>query len=430
MRPALEAVPGFGRLLSRLRRNGQPAWLVGGVLRDWVLGRPLVDIDLAVGQDCEPLARRLATEGDGSWFWLDRERGQCRVVLSDEAGRTFCYDLSPFKGGSLLADLGERDFTINAMALPLDEAEGRLVDPYGGMRDLAGKRLRVTTPGVMQQDPLRILRGLRFARILEFDFDPLTFELMKRAAPTMIDLPGERVSMELALILSLPLRRKLLAEIERLHLFASLGLKKVGFWSTPEEQTRIQALEAAIAAVPERLAARDIAGGWSAAALVRLHLLLKAPDEDAVRALAARLRLPRNALKALLGLHRLENLSLPPVPATSRRRRLWLQQLPGHPGCCLLHFLAFGRQGESDASGPALLAADALALAAGEIPPPLVPATELAAELGIARGPLVGRLLQRLVSAEIAGLVDDRTEAIDWLKKELEMGIDKGSNPT
>jgi len=425
----LAALPGFARLHARLQQDGPAAWLVGGGLRDWLLGQPLADVDLVVDGDCEPLARWLAAAEKGSWFWLDRERGQCRVVLEYATGGRFGYDLAPLKGGSLQADLRERDFTINAMALPLGPAGARLFDPFGGLQDLNDRRLRVTTSASLRQDPLRVLRGLRFLRVFGLACDPPTFELMCRMAPAMADLPGERIAGELSRILCLPLPPALLTMFEQLQLFVSLGLRWPELPAGRVMRARIRMLEAAVAALPEDVSERQIAGGWNAAALVRLHLLRPASGEDGVRALTTRLKLPRIAGRALLGLHRLERRLLPPLPAGERRRRLWLQQLPGHPLCCLLQIMAFASLEGAGAGTQAALAADALALADGDAPAPLVPAGEIARELNIPPGPLLGKLLERLVAAEIAGQVNDRATALVWLKKELELGIDKAGGP-
>ncbi|RME35739.1 MAG: hypothetical protein D6794_09290, partial [Deltaproteobacteria bacterium] len=112
-------LPGFCNLLDLVRQQRIQAWLVGGCLRDVWLERPVYDVDVALDGDCRAVGEHLAEQTGGSWFWLDRQRGQVRVLCPAEEGKTVTYDLVPLEGGSLASDLGRRDFTINAMALAL-----------------------------------------------------------------------------------------------------------------------------------------------------------------------------------------------------------------------------------------------------------------------------------------------------------------------
>jgi poly(A) polymerase len=142
------------RLLHKINQllaaEGVPAYLVGGFLRDWLLGRETADIDIAVGAEALAVARKIAAALGGKYIPLDAENGIGRVVIS---GETCHFDFSTI-GGDIQQDLGRRDFTINAMALPLDESFGesldsaRLIDPFGGRDDLDHRILKVTNPGV------------------------------------------------------------------------------------------------------------------------------------------------------------------------------------------------------------------------------------------------------------------------------------------
>lgn len=138
--------------------------LVGGAVRDALLGRPSTDTDWLVA---DPLAsaRQLAELLAGSAFPLDEARGAYRVVA---AGRTL--DLSPL-AGSLTDNLAARDYTVNAMAVTPD---GMLIDPFEGRRDLALKQLRMLSPTALTADPLRPLRGVRLAVELGFGLEPAT----------------------------------------------------------------------------------------------------------------------------------------------------------------------------------------------------------------------------------------------------------------
>src|SRR5690606_30534731 len=106
------------RLQDILAENAQPIYIVGGAVRDALLERQLTDLDLAVAKDAIPLARRIANALRGDFFVLDAERDVGRVLVDTPDGR-FMIDVARFRGDDLLADLNDRDFTINAMAVDL-----------------------------------------------------------------------------------------------------------------------------------------------------------------------------------------------------------------------------------------------------------------------------------------------------------------------
>ena len=155
-----EVLDELGRLVG-----DDGAYFVGGCVRDVRLGLPVTDVDVVVPGDPATVARRLARETGGSPFALSEAHGAWRVVLD---GRTL--DITAQRGGDILADLGERDFTVNAMAIPVD-GEAGVVDPFGGLGDLAEGRLRLVSDRVFTDDPLRLLRLARIAHELGFEVD-------------------------------------------------------------------------------------------------------------------------------------------------------------------------------------------------------------------------------------------------------------------
>jgi poly(A) polymerase len=179
------------------------AWIVGGALRDELLGRPVRDVDVAVAGDPAPPARALAAEVRGPVFQLSEAFGAWRVI-DRKGGRV--WDFSRLQGESIEDDLAKRDFTVNAMARPVAaEALGHttalggteLIDPLGGRADLDSRTLRVIGREAYERDPLRALRLPRFAAELGFAPDPGTEELTRIAAPRVGEAAGERVFAEL-----------------------------------------------------------------------------------------------------------------------------------------------------------------------------------------------------------------------------------------
>ena len=173
------------------------AHFVGGCVRDVRLGRPVVDVDVVVPGDPAPAARRLARATGGSPFALSETHGAWRVVLD---GRTI--DVTARRGGDIVADLGERDFTVNAMAIPVNGAGEDVVDPFGGLSDLADGRLRLVSERVFTDDPLRLLRLARIAHELGFEVDPDAERLARRDAHLADRAAGERIYAEVRRLLA------------------------------------------------------------------------------------------------------------------------------------------------------------------------------------------------------------------------------------
>jgi poly(A) polymerase len=172
------------------------AWLVGGAVRDRLLGRATADFDVTVPGPAEPVARALGRAARGVAFALSEDFGAWRVVAHD---RTWQLDLLPLDGGGLEEDLARRDLTVNAIAAPL-AGEG-YVDPFGGLEDLAARRLRMVRDDAFARDPLRTLRLARLACELGFTAEPATVEAARAAAPALSGVAAERVFSELARVI-------------------------------------------------------------------------------------------------------------------------------------------------------------------------------------------------------------------------------------
>lgn len=168
-------------------------WLVGGTVRDLIMGRVVEDVDLVVAGDPEPAARLFARAIDGHVFPLSEEFGAWRVIAP---GRRWQADVSPIRDGSIDADLAQRDFTINAIAVPLKAGEP-LLDPHGGQGDIERKFVRVLGELAYREDPLRTLRMARLACELEFEVEPETSTLARRHAEAITSVAPERAFYEL-----------------------------------------------------------------------------------------------------------------------------------------------------------------------------------------------------------------------------------------
>lgn len=171
--------------------------LVGGAVRDGLLGRleRQPDLDVVVPGDALALARQLARAHGGTCVVLDAERSIARLVLGG-----WSLDLARQEGLSLEADLGRRDYTINAIALPLPAAgaaAAALVDPTGGLNHLGSRQLVAVSEANLLADPLRLLRGIRLACSLNFELEPTSRRWIESHASELAQVAGERVLAEL-----------------------------------------------------------------------------------------------------------------------------------------------------------------------------------------------------------------------------------------
>jgi tRNA nucleotidyltransferase/poly(A) polymerase len=196
--------------LAREVLAGDAAWVVGGAVRDELLGRELTDIDIAVRAP-ESAARAYAKRSGGAPFPLSERHGAWRVAL--DGGRT--VDFTPLPG-SVEDDLATRDFTINAIARPL--AGGEPVDPFGGRTDLEEGRLRAVRDSIYEDDPLRLLRAVRLEDELDVRMDDETERLTREHAKLVTRPAGERIIAELERLSSGGYRR-----LDELGLLRPLG---------------------------------------------------------------------------------------------------------------------------------------------------------------------------------------------------------------
>lgn len=186
------------RIRDHLPPSALPVYLVGGTVRDALLGRPLHDIDLATPSDGLKLARKLGNALDGAFYPLDRERGTGRVVLWREDGSRLILDVAEFRvrageARTLESDLRARDFTVNAMAVDLAGDLQRVHDPTGGLKDLRNKRLRICAPDAIACDPTRALRAVRYSMALGLHMDKATREAVRRDGQKLLKVSAERV---------------------------------------------------------------------------------------------------------------------------------------------------------------------------------------------------------------------------------------------
>ena len=381
-------------------RRGLDAWIVGGAIRDALLGIPPLEIDVAVTGESEALARDLEHAGMGRAVFLSRDRPGPRVYRV--AGRT-PVDIAEIEGGSIGTDLARRDFTVNAVAFPLDG--GPVLDPFGGLEDLTRRRLRCVREENLREDPLRPLRAARFLATHGLIPDRATFDAARRAAPGLAGVAPERVAAEMSRLLASPRAAPALRWAARAGLLpAALGL------------------------------------GLSPARAAGLARSLAVLDDLGTR------RLPEERRRQL----RLAWLALR-MGLSEAKTRLWLQgrrwsrrETDAAARLTTLAATAVATAARSDAwrwvvaAGP--LAADGAHLAArmgaaGRLRAPrlsrlanaprrrlAVSGADVMSWLSLPPGPVVGALLAELEVAAASGIVKNRREARHWLTGQVRNG--------
>jgi len=445
------------------------AALVGGAVRDACLGRGArhaADLDVAVASGAVDVARDVAGRVGGTFVALDDERGAARVVVGGAR-----LDVADFRAPSLEADLAARDFTVDALAVPLAPllASGRapIVDPTGGLGDLRARRLRVPSARVLGDDPLRALRGVRLEAALGLRATAATRRAIRAAAPGLARVSPERVRDELVLLLALADTAAALRRADGLGLLVVLLPEAAAMRATRQPPPHrfgvlehslravagadvVVARAGALAPLGEELAAHlaaPLGGGLTRGHTLKLAALLhdvskpetRRPVRGRIRffehdvlgarrarAFGERWRLPGRVVDSLERLvrHHLRPMHLAAAGTlTPRARYRFYRDLgPDTRDLLLLALVdAAAVRGESPlALWPrAALIRDLLrgfeTQRAAAAAPPLVRGEEVMARFGLAPGPEVGRLLRRAREAQDLGAVRTREEALAYL---------------
>jgi len=457
---------------------GERAWVVGGAVRDALLGQAVLDVDVVVDGDPEAAALAVARTAG---------RGTARFALSDAfdtwrvvgPGHAWQVDVTPVRGGGIEADLALRDLTINAMAVPV--GGGEVVDPWGGRADLERRVARAVSDRAFADDPLRCLRVARFACELDLAVDPPTAALARLYAPSLDRIAGERVFAELKRVVAAPGIRAGLRLMDELavtphvlpELAALRGVEQNRYHHADVLDHTLEVLDAELeleadpgaalgaehANAIRALLAEPLADGLTRRDGLRLGALLhdcakpftRAVGEDGatlgfprhdvegerlVRAIFARLKTSerlRSHVAALTRHHLRLGFLVHERGAEGLPRRALYRYLTGtepvEVDVTLLsvadRLATRGHKADESIARHLGLArevvGEALRWRAGETrPEPLVRGDELARELGIEPGPQLGRVLAELAEARFAGEVRDRQEALAAARALLE----------
>lgn len=421
----------FRALIYAAAEKNVMVYFVGGALRDFLLERRSTDLDFALKGDSVQFARVFAERVEGTFFWLDAERLQARVVKKGEDG-TYTFDFAPLCGKKIEEDLCRRDFTINAMAVELGR-EDVLIDPLHGEADLGRKTLRACSDNSFADDPLRLLRALRFVAKLGFAVEDDTWRKILDNAYFLEHVAAERIRGELFQILAAP------GIGASLQMLLNSGLlARIFPWDVLREPSRtaidrqigctvqIERISGALQGhFPEeyrRLAEyldSEVEAGVTVLSLMKLAALSSVSERPGMALTAAeRLRLGRKASRMLnqLSCDKRPLFKLLERSPTKRAMyRFFKDHEPAGPGVVML---SLARKVAS-----ARLCARLITYCFREYHADknelLLSGEEIMGILGIDQGREVGQAVERLKEAERRGLVNSREEARAFLQKNL-----------
>ena len=395
-----------------------PAYLVGGWVRDRILNRQgkYLDLDFVLPEKAVEIANAIARKYKAGFVILDAERQIARVVFKDGTA-----DFAQQMGRSLEADLGRRDFCMNAIALECHQLIGNrslgigdglsvgedFIDPFDGIGDLKAKRIRMVAPENLADDPLRILRGYRQAAQLGFEIESLTRQVLIKFAPKLKSMAAERVLTELSYLLSIGNGSQgMMAAIGDHILEDWLPIQHLNLERFAKIENVISRL---IAKFPnlESFFSKQLSGDRYTLVIIKLAALT-----NSATALES-LGLSRAEQRWLVGILRYlpQFIKLLDQASLKEQYKFFLSTLEFFPAIAAL---ALASGCELEAITPWLERwlnpQDAIAY-----PVALITGDDLRKELGIAPSPKIGELLEIVKIAQVEGKIASKQEAIEFV---------------
>ncbi len=408
--------------------EGTGVWVVGGPVRDVLLGRRAIDLDLVVEGDGPAFARALAAREGGEvkeftrfWTALVILPGGVKVDVTTARSESYPAPgaLPEVAAGDILADMHRRDFTINAMAVRLGpDRAGEFLDPSGGRHDLATGTIRALHEGSFCDDPTRILRAIRFAARYRFTLEPQTSTWLTEAvAGGLLDeVSRQRLRAEIVAILSERDPRHSIAQLQQAGVWAALFS---GDWCYPDEvfNPAVDELDRLLDWFAD-LSTRPVEGRPEAWIVLWL-LLMSSTGPETAQMLTVEYHLGRRAIRCALETTRRGETSLRVLrePAATAGDIFWALT-DTEPETILALLLRSG-------SEPGVR--DRIAWFENELrtTDPLLTGEDIMA-LGAREGPVVGAVLRTLLSARLRGEYSTRQGALELAERLLK---DMSSTP-
>lgn len=214
----------IGEVIKLAKETKTDVYVVGGYIRDFLLKKRSLDIDLVVCEKAESFAKKLAKKINGKCFILHSDLQVYRVAVMNNPDIEY-IDISLMQGKNIKEDLSKRDFTINALAAKIEDFDNlkkNIIDCFDGIKDLKNKNIKVVSKTVFNDDPLRMLRAFRFASEYNFKISKETLSLIKKYSSKIVSIAGERIKNELFRILSNKKSSQYIAMIDEIGLLEKI----------------------------------------------------------------------------------------------------------------------------------------------------------------------------------------------------------------
>ena len=348
--------------------------------------------------------------------------------MKKSAGETLVCDFAPLRGATIEEDLRLRDFTINALAMPVARDKAPLIDPLQGEADIRRRVIRACSDQIFDDDPLRLLRAVRFAAELGFEIEAGTWSIMRRKAALLAAVAAERIRDELFRILAVPGIGTSLGLLTESGLLAEVIPEELFHSGVSPQVAPAVALERLcgdpgllVPGEPMRLSqylGGEVESGITVLALMKLAAFFGSIGEAGVSRQAERLRLGRKAGRMLELFCREEHSLFEMLERNATERimfRFFRDREPAGPGIVIMARAA-GAVAKTRASRLLDYYLREYDPAAGDL---LLTGAEVMSFLGIGEGQAVGEALAALRKAESRGLVTDRAEACAFVKNLL-----------
>lgn len=420
--------------LAALLSARQQCFLVGGAIRDMFLGRPCNDFDFVTPFDPTRLAQALARHLSGSWFFLDENRRQSRVIVSRNNSELIC-DFGTLRASSLFSDLSLRDFKINAFAIHIrsDICPADFYDPLNGLSDLRLRQLSTCSESVLGNDPLRVLKGVRHCKILQLVPTEKTIEAMRSAVPMLQHVAEERVRKEIGLLFKESEPDISLQWLQETGSAQIIFGEWVGTGAFANIIKCLKTFDGNILKFKRSVHANtfvdilqeEFEDGFSRQAALALGVILQGRPISEVQRVIGRLKLSRMTSRALLGYCALSSSKITELKGLKcgfRGRYWWVSGLGFDPVGCLI-LLAFNTSEYSPELAMHVLFLVKEYTCAGVLAD-LVDGHWLCQHLEMKPGPRVGEALHALRCEEISGTVNSPEQAQEFLRAWFKNSID------
>lgn len=457
-------LPDVVRVISNLSAGDEKCYLVGGAVRDALLSRDSQDVDVICSCKPRKLAKKVADHLKGSYFVLDAERNAYRVIAKERAGGRLVVDFSVLRGQSIQEDLAMRDFTINAMAVDFSHLEV-IIDPLHGARDLQEKWLRPCMQSSFEEDPLRVLRSIRYAVKYDLKMEEQTVKLLKQSVMKIQTCSRERIRDELFKILDNPRPWVAFQLLEHFGISGVIGL--TGIPDPHRAASRLRGMDELLATLqgisPQETRealpmASLLSGFWKNRASLKDHIRQVNQSERSLGAInkfsALLYDMPEGEFKKCVEGLVLSTDESGHLRCLHRHQRAFFDLAMGEGSAddraIYLYFKKLGQRGVDLILLSLAEAVNCLAVEFDEsrwvklleigqslvetwfekpsvIRPELyLSGRDLMFEFDIPQGPMIGTLLEGLEEEQAAGTIHTRKEAIEWIERKIQRGFITG----